>query len=144
MAVHRMKGPTRISDEEVPVIAAVSVAVLREGRVLLVLRGRAPSRGLYAFPGGRAEAGESLEDAARRELMEETGLAATHLAPIDRLRFATPQSVFDLQVFVGTVEEGEAIAGDDAAELGWFAVAEMDRLPMTESTLVIARRLLGA
>ena len=65
-----------------PAIDAVSVALLRGERVLLVRRGRAPAMGLFAFPGGRVEAGETLEDAVRRELREETGLEAEAIAPV--------------------------------------------------------------
>ena len=64
-------------------IHAVSVAVVRGNRLLLVKRGREPSRGLHAFPGGRVEPGETNEEAARRELFEETGLRAENLAPIE-------------------------------------------------------------
>ena len=67
---------------EKPTLPAVSVAMRRHDRMLLVKRGRAPSRGLYAFPGGRVEAGETLEAAARRELLEETGLEAGELSPL--------------------------------------------------------------
>ena len=55
-------------------VAAVSCAVLHEGRFLLVRRGRAPSLGLYAFPGGKVEPGETAAAAAAREVMEETGI----------------------------------------------------------------------
>ena len=63
-------------------LPAVSVAIFHDGAFLLVRRGREPSKGLYAFPGGRVEPGESDEDAVRRELAEETGLtiAALHRA----------------------------------------------------------------
>ncbi|TGW06623.1 NUDIX domain-containing protein, partial [Mesorhizobium sp. M2D.F.Ca.ET.145.01.1.1] len=60
-------------------LPAVSVAVVRGDSILLVKRARPPSQGLYAFPGGKVEGDETLEDAARRELMEETGLRATGL-----------------------------------------------------------------
>ncbi len=62
-------------------IPAVSAACVRDGRILLVLRGRAPAKDLYAFPGGRMEAGETPAAAMRRELMEETGLTALEYRP---------------------------------------------------------------
>ncbi|TIV26561.1 MAG: NUDIX domain-containing protein, partial [Mesorhizobium sp.] len=46
--------------EKRKIIPAVSVAVVRDGTVLLVKRGRAPSQGLYAYPGGKVEPGETL------------------------------------------------------------------------------------
>lgn len=55
----------------------VSVGVWRGGEVLLVERSGDPSGGLWSFPGGHLEWGESLEDAARREVLEETGLRIT-------------------------------------------------------------------
>lgn len=55
----------------------VSVGVWRGGEVLLVERSGDPSGGLWSFPGGHLEWGESLEDAARREVAEETGLRIT-------------------------------------------------------------------
>ncbi|WP_298900115.1 NUDIX domain-containing protein, partial [uncultured Mesorhizobium sp.] len=64
------------------IIPAVSVAVVRGDMVLLVKRARQPSRGLYAYPGGKVEAGETLEQAARRELLEETRLLATDYRPL--------------------------------------------------------------
>jgi len=129
-------------------IPAVSVALLRGGSVLLVRRGRAPSRGLYAFPGGRIEPGETVEEAARRELIEETGLTAGDLAvlaevAIEGERDDSPVR-YRLTVLTGTWVGGEAVAADDAEAAGWYGLDELETLPITLSVLEIARELLGA
>lgn len=125
---------------------AVSVAAVSGDRVLLVRRGRAPARGLYAFPGGRVEPGESLETAARRELAEETGLLAERLARLDEMLLGGgPNDVrlYRLTVFRADRVSGRLRAGDDAAEVAWYSLEAMRGLPMTGSTLTVARRLLG-
>ena len=53
---------------------AVSAAIFRDGKVLLVRRARSPAKGFYSLPGGRVEFGESLHQALAREVDEETGL----------------------------------------------------------------------
>src|SRR3974377_1415767 len=53
---------------------AVSAAIFRDHRVLLVRRARSPGKGFYSLPGGRVEHGESLHQALKREVSEETGL----------------------------------------------------------------------
>lgn len=58
---------------DLPVVG-VGVAIVDEGEILLVQRGRDPGRGLWAVPGGKVHKGERLRDAARRETFEETGL----------------------------------------------------------------------
>ncbi|WP_040676700.1 NUDIX hydrolase [Nitratireductor pacificus] len=124
-------------------IRAVSAVVVRDGRFLLVRRGRAPAKGLYAFPGGRIEAGETARQAVVRELFEETGLAGEVTRLHRRLRLANePQGpVFLLDVYRATVADGTAVAGDDASEAGWFTLPEMRDLPVTDSTLAIAEEL---
>ncbi len=126
------------------ILPAVSVAVRREDRLLLVLRGRPPSHGFYAFPGGRVEKGETLEEAARRELAEETGLAARALRPLVLVRVEGDEFDYDLQVFSGEYVAGEPIAADDAAEAAFFTLREMETLPVLESVLDVGRALLGA
>lgn len=129
------------------IILAASVALRRGDRFLLVERGRAPAHGQLAFPGGRLEAGETPEEAARRELFEETGLEAGPLLPVEIVYLGgdgeARDPVFRLHVFTGAYVNGEAVAADDAASVGWYDVDEMEGLPVTPSTLQIIRRLLN-
>jgi ADP-ribose pyrophosphatase YjhB (NUDIX family) len=132
---------------DAPPIPAVSVALKRSDRVLLVKRRFAPSRGLYAFPGGRVEPGETLEDAARRELFEETGLQAGPLTQIAELLVgaATGEAPvrFLLHVFSAPHVGGEPVSASDAEEAAFFSLNELRSLPLTGSVGEIAEELLA-
>jgi ADP-ribose pyrophosphatase YjhB (NUDIX family) len=128
--------------------AASSGILKRDGRFLLVLRRNPPSADMYAFPGGRAELGETPEETALREFEEETGIRARDpkiFATYDLKQHDTDGrltshfflSVFRVQADVDTV----AVAADDAAALGWFTVDEIRRLPIPQSVLECAERL---
>jgi ADP-ribose pyrophosphatase YjhB (NUDIX family) len=60
---------------------AVSAAIFRDGKVLLVRRARPPGKGLHSLPGGRIEFGETIASALHREVMEETGLTVEIIGP---------------------------------------------------------------
>lgn len=123
---------------KMPVIPAVSVALIREDSVLLVKRGREPSKGQFAFPGGRVEPGESLEQAARRELREETGLEAGPLTLARTLDIDAPPVIFRLNVFVAVYVDGDPVPGDDAEEAAWYPLDRMADMPLSESVLEVA------
>jgi 8-oxo-dGTP diphosphatase len=137
-----------VTEQPSIIIPAVSVAAVRDGKVLLVKRGRSPSKGLYAFPGGRVEPGETLEEAARRELLEETGVLASDLQPL--LVVNIPPSPkegapgYELHVFSAGSVEGEPFPADDAEEAAFFDSDQILTLPTTDSTDKIALELIAA
>jgi ADP-ribose pyrophosphatase YjhB (NUDIX family) len=134
-------------------IVGVGVVVWRNGRVLLIRRGKAPRAGQWSIPGGAQHLGETLAEAAAREVAEETGLALASLSflttvdliergPDGRVRYH-----YTLVDFVAEAADGTALPGDDAAEVGWFGMDELANLGLwSETVRVIAasRDLLAA
>jgi ADP-ribose pyrophosphatase YjhB (NUDIX family) len=127
-------------------VLGVSVLVSDGGRVLLVKRGKPPFLGWWALPGGCVEAGERLEEAAIREILEETGVTVDGLRQIDMAEIIRRDSAGELEghfvliVFAGHYVSGTVAAGDDAAAAEWFGADEMGRLQMTDDT----RRVIAA
>lgn len=112
-------------------VAAVLAVVAREGRVLLVRRAKNPDRGLWGFPGGRIEPGETTKAAAVRELREETGVDAsagdvlTTVDVIDRSDDGELRHHFVLVAVRCRWLSGEGRADDDALEARWFTLEEI-------------------
>ena len=124
----------------------MSVAVRRGDMLLLVKRGRAPSLGLFAFPGGKVEASETLEAAATRELSEETGLKAGPLTKVRTVHLASEGGAgpsFELTVFLALEAEGRPAAGDDADEARFFTLDELSTLPLAAFVLETAKQILA-
>ncbi len=125
-------------------LLGVSGLIRRQDRVLLVQRSRPPLAGLWSLPGGLVEAGETLEEAARREIREETGIEAHALERIgleeiiERDEAGTARRHFVLAVFKGRYRSGTVVAGDDARAAIWADPSNPDGLALTEGT---ARRL---
>jgi ADP-ribose pyrophosphatase YjhB (NUDIX family) len=118
-----------------PILAA-SVAVFREGRVLVARRARAPLAGLYSLPGGVVEVGETLRAAALRELAEEVGVVAEILAFVDHvepIRFdgARVREHYVIAAFVARWLSGEARASEEADAVAWIAPEDIGRWPTT-------------
>ena len=129
-----------------PVIAhGASIICRNENRFLLVKRGKEPLKGSLAFPGGGVEAGESAEQAAQRELMEETGLSCNRLRLVDTIDLSQEGlygKVYNLSIFRAFELSGHEQAGDDAVSLHWLTVEDMLQNIVTVSTLAFARRIL--
>jgi 8-oxo-dGTP diphosphatase len=129
------------------ILPAVSVAVVRDDTILLVKRARQPSKGLYAFPGGKVEPGETLEAAVQRELLEETGLRAASYRPLREIhidgRNDSHPDDYQLTVFGAAYAGGEAIASDDAETAAFYTLEEMKALPLAGSVLSVALDLLN-
>ena len=130
------------------IIPAVSVAVVRGETVLLVKRARPPSQGLYAYPGGKVEAGETLVQAAARELEEETGLKAGDYRSLRAIHIdgSGENHAVDylLTVFGATYAGGEPMASDDAETAAFYTLAEMAKMPLAGDVFSVAEELLGA
>lgn len=105
---------------------AVGAVCVRDGRLLLVQRGRGTAAGRWAVPGGRVEHEESLHAAVTRELWEETGLRGRvfGLCGIAE-RHVDGHHYVILNHWV-EVEAGTAVAGDDAHAVAWVSRAELD------------------
>lgn len=124
----------------------VSIAIFRGDRVLLVKRGKGFFEGLWSLPGGSQEAGETMAEAAARELAEETGLTLTGAKLVDihepmlRDDEGKVAAHFVLAVFAGTDSGGEARAGDDAAAVRWAGLDELETIELTPQAAAIIRR----
>ncbi len=134
-------------------VVGVSVALWHDGKVLLVRRARPPHAGLWSFPGGKVEHGETLAVAALRELGEETGLSARIgevIATLDVIEppGSTPAAEryhFVLVVLDASAPMGMLVASDDAAEAGWFSLDQAEALHVTpEPATLLARHRRGA
>ena len=112
---------------------AVSAIVIDQGRLLMVERGRPPSAGRWSLPGGRVEPDETLEAAAAREVLEETGIAVSVRELVGYVERRDEARHFIIVDFLATPLAGESPmpdprAGDDAAAAKWVPLAEVGRL----------------
>lgn len=105
-------------------VPAVGVVCWRGDQVLLIKRGRAPRLGEWSIPGGKVNRGESLHDAALRELFEETGIVAEIGPLLAVCEIIEPQFHYVLIDYVASWKSGEARAGDDAAEARFMSLDE--------------------
>lgn len=141
-------------DREYPARPWVGIGVIafRGPEVLLVRRGRPPRRGEWSIPGGAQRLGETAEEAARRELREETGIEVGPLAlacvvdAISRDEAGAPRFHYTIVDFCGLWLSGEPRAGDDVSQAAWFGPDALPGLGLQEEAhraIAAARRALG-
>jgi ADP-ribose pyrophosphatase YjhB (NUDIX family) len=124
-----------------PPQVGVGVAVIDVTRILLVKRGREPGRGLWAVPGGKVHRGETLREAARREVMEETGLDTEIGDVIWVGEHLSDTHHIVLIDFEGTPIGGTLAAADDAEEARWVELTEAADYPLTPTMYELIEEL---
>lgn len=128
---------------------AVSAAIFRDDRVLLVRRARSPARGFYSFPGGRVEFGETLHAALHREVDEETALRID-IVGLAGWREVVPETAggghYLIMSFAARWRAGEPVLNDELDDFKWLAPDAIGDLRVTgglQEVIRTARDLLG-
>lgn len=128
----------------------VGVVIFRDEEVLLAQRGKWPRRGTWSIPGGAQELGETVHEAGRREIREETGLEIDIIGLIDVVDAITHDAAGVVEFHYTLVDlaaewrSGEAQALDDVAGVRWVAIDAIDEYelrPATRQVILDARKL---
>ena len=129
---------------------AVSAAIFRDGKILLVRRARSPAKGFYSLPGGRVEFGETLHAALHREVGEETALKI-EIVDLAAWREVVPGTTgsghYLIMSFAARWISGEPVLNDELDDYKWLAPDALGELKVTgglQEVILSARRLLGA
>jgi ADP-ribose pyrophosphatase YjhB (NUDIX family) len=124
-------------------IPGVGALIIDGDRILLVERGKEPLKGYWSLPGGVLEPGELLDQAVRREVLEETGLIVEPVETIEIFERIMRDSAgrveyhYVLVDYLCRVTGGTLEASDDASRAAWFTRAELPALRLTEGTLPV-------
>jgi ADP-ribose pyrophosphatase YjhB (NUDIX family) len=127
-------------------ILGVGALVFDRDRVLLVQRGNEPLKGWWSLPGGAVEAGERVEDAVCREVLEETNLEVRVVRFGEIFERIMPDAAGEIEYhyvlldYVCEVRGGILRAGSDSADVRWFSPEELKELPITSGTLEVVER----
>jgi ADP-ribose pyrophosphatase len=128
--------------------AAVGAVVFKDDKVLLVRRGRPPAIGQWAIPGGNVKLGETLQEAAEREILEETGIVIRAKDPIYTFDAIVRDEHGAVQFHYVIVDlsadyiDGSPRPGDDADEVQWLDAQALDTLPVSPPTSKLLKETL--
>jgi 8-oxo-dGTP diphosphatase len=126
-------------------IVGVGVVVWHDDRVLLVRRGKPPRLGHWSLPGGAQQLGETVAEAARREVKEEAGLDVALgdiVATIDLIERDAQDRIryhYTLIDFVAEAPSAALRPGSDAADARWFSMAEIEALGLWSETVRVVK-----
>jgi len=124
-------------------LVGVGVVAVKDGRVLLIRRGKPPGEGRWSLPGGRQRLGETVRETARRELREETGVEAAVTALLDVVDSRDDDGAiayhYTLVDFLAEWRAGEVRAGGDAAEVVWADPEDLAPYELWDETLRLIR-----
>jgi ADP-ribose pyrophosphatase YjhB (NUDIX family) len=113
-------------------VVGVGAVVVRDGKSLVIKRAHEPRKGEWSLPGGLLELGESLQDAVRREIKEETSLdidVGPIIETFDRVHHDDQGKIryhFVIVDFLCWASGGDAVPGSDAEAVAWVTAAEID------------------
>jgi 8-oxo-dGTP diphosphatase len=128
---------------------AVGAVVFHDHRVLLVQRANPPAKGLWAIPGGSVKLGETLQQAAEREILEETGIIIEAGKPVltfdvvDRDPEGRVRFHYVIVDLLARYVRGDIQPGDDALSARWVLPDEMLQLPVVPRTLQLLTEQFG-
>ena len=129
---------------------AISAAVFRDGKILLVRRARSPGKGIYSLPGGRVEFGETLHTALHREVAEETSLKI-EIGDLAAWREVVPTAEggghYVILSFAARWQAGDVVLNEELDDFRWIAPDALGEFRITDGlpgVIQSARRILGA
>jgi 8-oxo-dGTP diphosphatase len=126
-------------------IVGVGAVVVKDGQALIIKRANEPYKGQWSIPGGRVELGESLVDAVRREMREETGLQV-EVGPVievfERIQHHDGRVLYHFVIidYVCSCTGGDLCAGDDAEDAVWVTSEQLEQYEIRPSAKMVIRK----
>jgi 8-oxo-dGTP diphosphatase len=130
-------------------VVGIGAVVVDGGRIVLVKRAHAPLQGEWSLPGGAVELGETLTDAVRREVLEETGLVVDVGPVVEVIERVQRDDAGGVEYHFVVVDykcrrlEGTLAAGSDAADARWVAPADLAAFRVTDAAIAVVHKALA-